>query len=358
MRVAINGFGRIGRTLFKTLVSSRDWGRIRVNPRLERGHFEVVALNNKGGLDEETAYLLKYDSVYGTYPEEVSIGEDGAYLVVGGQKYPYFDETDPAKLPWDDFDVDVVFECTGVFTHFQKAAAHLEAGAKRVVISANAKGEGPTLVLGTDSMEQAKKMADDELAVVSCGSCTTNAAAPVIQLLHRELEVLKAQMATVHAVTSTQSIIDTVNKNKRRSRAAYASIIPQPTGAAVAVTRVVPDLKGRISGSAFRVPVICGSVVEIVAQVAQETDAEKVNDIFREAADGEYQGIVEANDDELVSSDVIGRDVSSIVDLPLTEVLDLPEVKDENLVKVIVWYDNEYGYTCRLAELAQELFSR
>ncbi len=354
MRIAINGFGRIGRTALKVILARQRWGRVEIDPVLEHDKFEVVAINTREGLDETTAYLFKYDSVYGTYPDEVKVLDQGQILQIGEKKIPFLSESDPTQLPWAELDVDVVLECTGVFTEFSKAAQHLNAGAKRVIISANGKGEGTFVVLGTPAYQEWRR--EKKAAVVSNCSCTTNCAAPLIAVLHQHLEVLKGQMITVHAVTSTQSLVDSNNKNLRRSRAAFASIIPQPTGAAKAVTKVIPDLAGKLSGSAFRVPVICGSVLEVVLQVKKETSAEEINQILRQAAAGEWRHIIKVHEEGLVSSDIIGQPISTIVDLPLTEVLDLPGVVDENLVKVVAWYDNEYGYCCRLVRLAQEMF--
>lgn len=357
IKIAINGCGRIGRIVFKAITSKQDWGRVQLSPRIDRGSLEVVALNNLGGIDDSLAHLFKYDSVYGTYPGEVRAGDNGKSLFFDGREYPFFNGADPEQLPWGELEVDVVLECTGAFTDFQKARAHIRAGAKRVVITANGKGEGLTLVLGTDSIKVLDQGVDDpvQLEVVAGTSCTTNCAGPVVQLLHDHLTVLKAQMVTVHAVTSTQSLVDVVNKNMRRSRAAYASIVPQSTGAAEAVTKAIPDLDGRISGAAYRVPVLCGSVLEVVAQVQKETTVEEVNSIFKTAAQGDLGGIIEVSEDGLVSSDIIGNPVASVVDLALTEVIDLPGVKDENMVKVVAWYDNEYGAVCRYVELAQIL---
>ncbi|OQX51194.1 hypothetical protein B5M47_01405 [candidate division CPR3 bacterium 4484_211] len=352
MRLAINGFGRIGRTVLKVILSRGAWGRVRVSSRINHDRLELAAINSRSGLNETVPYLFKYDTVYGSYPAEVGISPDGGSLRIDGRDYLFLAESDPGKLPWKNLGVDVVLECTGAFTEFNKAQAHLRAGAKKVIISANGKGEGLTLVQGTKAFEKFLSQKDN-YRVISNASCTTNCASPIIQLLHDHFHVLKAQMITVHAVTSTQSLVDDANKNLRRSRAAFQSIIPQPTGAAVAVTRVIPELEGRVSGSAFRVPVICGSVLEIVAQIEKETTAEEVNQVFKTAAAGELKGIIAVSDGGLVSSDVIGSPASATVDLPLTEVLDLPHVVDENLIKVVAWYDNEYGYACRLVELAQ-----
>lgn len=353
MRIAINGCGRIGRTAFKTIISQRDWGRVRLNHRLDRDELEVVALNDLGGLTEDLAYLFKYDSAYGTYPGDVAADVDAQKLIVDGFEYPFFAEKDPSLLPWGELGVDVVLECTGAFTQFEKARAHITAGAKKVVISANGKGDGPTLVAGTQSMAQLDNMSarPEYYEVVSAGSCTTNCTAPIMQLLQDKYAVEKAQLITVHAVTSTQNLVDGISKNKRRSRAAYGSIIPQSTGAAVAVTKVVPGLEGKFNGMAFRVPVMSGSVIEIVAQLGKSTTVDKLNNLFTDAAENELKGVIEVTSEELVSTDIVGYPTSTLVDLPLTEVI------ADDLVKIVAWYDNEYGYVCRLVELAQTLFS-
>ncbi|MBU1110696.1 type I glyceraldehyde-3-phosphate dehydrogenase [Patescibacteria group bacterium] len=354
MKIAINGFGRIGRTTLKTIISPHDWGRIRLNKKFKRDAIEVVAINNLGGLDETSAYLFKHDSVYGTYPDQVQLVKNGTHLRVGSREIPFYAEADPSNLPWGELDIDIVLECTGAFTEFSKAEAHIKAGAKRVIISANGKGAGTSIVIGTDSYKDWKEQKEKPQVIANC-SCTTNCAGPLMQLLHSHYQILKAQLITVHAITSTQSLLDNKMKDLRGSRSAFASIIPQSTGAAKAVERIIPDLKGKVSGSAFRVPVINGSVLEVVAQVSKETTAEEINNMLINESENEYLGIIECYPDGLVSSDIIGLPISTIIDLPLTEVLDLPNVKDENLVKVVAWYDNEYAYTCRLVELAQKV---
>lgn len=336
MKLAINGFGRIGRQVLRILSDSKET--------------EVVAINDL--TDPETlSYLFRHDSVYRTYSGEVELA--GGSLKVGRQTVRLLAEPDPKKLPWGDLKVDVVVESTGRFTRRADAAAHLAAGARKVLISANSADADLSVVWGVnvDRYDPATHQ-----VIANC-SCTTNCAAPVMMVLQENFEVLKAQMITVHAVTSTQSLVDSPSKNLRRSRAAYVSIVPQETGAAVAVERVLPDLAGRISGSAFRVPVICGSVLEVVAQVGRETSAEEINARFTEVANSRLQGILTVSEGGLVSSDIIGNSHSAIVDLPLTEVLDLPGVRDENLIKVVAWYDNEWGYSQRLVAVAERIGS-
>ena len=338
IKIAINGFGRIGRPTLKRILKN--------HPDLD-----IIAINDLTD-PKNLAHLLKYDSVYGTYEKEVKGGKD--FLLIDGKKIKVFSEPDPENLPWKDLGVDVVIESTGRFTDREGASKHLKAGAKKVIISANSKDADLSLVLGVNHHQY------DPLKhhlIANC-SCTTNCAAPVIKVLHENFGVLKAQMLTVHAVTATQSLVDGPKKDLREGRAAFANIIPAETGAAKAVVRVIPGLEGRISGSAFRVPVLCGSVLEVVAQVEKETTAEKINEAFRKEAKRGLKGILSVSENYLVSSDIVGTSFSGIVDLSLTEVLDLPEIKDENLIKVVAWYDNEYAYGCRLAEFAEYVGKR
>ena len=289
-------------------------------------------------------YLLKYDTVYDRFEKPVKLS--GSYLTLYGKKAKILAEKDPGKLPWEKMKIDIVVESTGFFTHRKDARKHIKAGANKVLISALSPDPDITIVLGVNhqSYDPSKHH------IVANGSCTTNCAAPVAKILHDNFGILKIQMLTVHAVTSTQSLVDGPNrKNNRRGRAAFASIIPQPTGAATSVLQVIPELKGKLRASAFRVPVLCGSVLEVVAQVEKETSAEEVNKVFKRSASGKYRGIVGYSEDDLVSSDTVGTTYSAIIDAPLTEVINL-EGPDENLVKVVAWYDNEWGYSCRLVD--------
>ncbi len=334
VRVAINGFGRIGRAFVRLAALRHD--------------LEVVAINDLGEI-ENLAYLLKYDSAYGRAPVEVSTHRVDwrTLLVVGGKEVPVYKEKDPATLPWKDLGVDVVVECTGVFTDFAKAKAHLAAGAKRVVISAPAKGDaaaagvkGGTVLLGIN---------EDTLAgieVSSNGSCTTNAAAPVIEILHETIGIEKAMLNTIHAYTASQAIVDVPDgKEWRRGRAGAHNIIPSSTGAATAVTEVVTDLKGKFDGVAMRVPVITGSVADVTFIAKRPTSVEEVNGILRLAADNpRWQRTFAVSSEELVSSDIVGSTTASIADLTMTRVV------DGTLVKVCAWYDNEMGYTGSLIE--------
>ena len=338
-KVAINGFGRIGRLALRRILEN--------HPDLE-----VVAVNDLGDL-ETTAYLLKHDSVYGDMDKEISLrkGIKGAIgaLSINNKSILVFNESDPLRLPWEELGIQVVIESSGRFTTRKEAKKHLEAGAKKVIISANSKDVDLSVVLGVNEKDYDSKKHE----IISNCSCTTNCASPVMKVLDKSFGVEKAQLTTIHAVTSSQSLVDGSKKDKREGRAAFSNIIPAGTGASDTVIRVLPELKGKISGSAFRVPVLCGSVLEVVAQIKKETSVDEVNKVFEKAAQNELKGILEVSRENLVSSDIIGTSFSAIVDLPLTEVINLANVKDQNLVKVVVWYDNEYGYACRLAELAE-----
>ena len=336
MKLAINGLGRIGRATLRVA--------------MERPKVEVVAVNDLADL-ETLKYLLKYDSVYGRWEKEIEI--ESRELRIGGTCLKVFSEKDPEKLPWADLGVEVVVESTGFFTDKLGAMKHLHARAKKVIISANSDDADLSIVMGVN---QELYNPLEHNVIANC-SCTTNCAAPVLKVLNDNFTIRKAYLTTVHAVTSTQNLVDGPNKDQRRGRAAFSSIIPTDTGAAAAVVRVLPELDGRITGSAFRVPVLCGSVLEIIAHIAEETSPEKVNEVFQKAAAETFQGIIEVNDEGLVSTDIIGSTASAIVDLPLTEVINFPEVKDENLVKVVAWYDNEYGYACRLLDLVEHIAS-
>jgi len=318
IKVAINGFGRIGRAFFR---------EAHKNPEIE-----VVAINDLGPLDN-LAYLLKYDSVYGKAPFTVETKE-GA-MVIGGKDVKFLSEKEPTALPWKDMGVDVVVESTGVFNDFEKAAVHLTAGAKRVVISAPAKGDGPTVLMGLNG----EKMKDG--AVTSNASCTTNSASPVIAILDEAIGIDSALLNTTHAYTATQMLVDGISKKDwRGGRAGAANIIPSSTGAAVAVTKAYKPLEGKFDGISLRVPVPVGSVADITFIAKRDTSVEEVNDILRKAAgDARWSGIFRATDEEIVSSDIVGDTHAAIADLKMTRVV------NGRLVKVLSWYDNEYGYT-------------
>ena len=325
-RIGINGFGRIGRLALKAI-------KQRYPDKLE-----VVAVNDLTDA-KSNAHLLKYDSNYGAYPGKVEATADS--IVVDGQPIKVLAEKDPAKIKWSDYGVQIVIESTGLFTDGPKAAAHLQGGAKKVIISAPAKDEDITIVLGVneDKYDPAKHR------VISNASCTTNCIAPVVKVLHENFGVTKALMSTIHAYTNDQKILDMVHKDLRRARAAAMNVVPTTTGAAKAVTLVLPELKGKIHGVAFRVPVPAVSLCDLVADLGREVTAEEVNQAFKKAAEGKLKGYLEYCEEPLVSLDFKGNPASSIVDALSTMVV------GGNMVKVLAWYDNEWGYSCRLADL-------
>jgi glyceraldehyde 3-phosphate dehydrogenase len=328
MKLAINGFGRIGRPTFKRLIES--------HPRVE-----VVAINDL--TDTKTlAHLLKYDSVYGIYNKEVSHTEKG--IKVDGKEYRVLAEKDPTKLPWKNLGVDIVLECTGFFTDYEGAEKHLQAGAKKVIISAPCKkSEVSTYVLGGNE----EKYNSEKDNVISMGSCTTNALVPVAKVINDNFEIERALMTTIHSYTSTQKIVDGPHKDLRRGRAAAVNIVPTTTGAAISVIRVLPGLEGKLDGIAVRVPSIDISLVDFTAQVKKQTTTEEVNKVFKEVSQKELKGILAVEDLPLVSADFIGNSYSAIIDSQMTR------VEDKALVKALAWYDNEWGYACRLAEMAE-----
>ncbi|MFC1687599.1 type I glyceraldehyde-3-phosphate dehydrogenase [Patescibacteria group bacterium] len=327
IRIAINGFGRVGRPAFKIA--------------LEKDDLEVVAINDLA--DNETlAHLLKYDSVYGRYDKKVSATE--TEIVVDGKSFPVYEEKDPDKLPWKKHEVDVVLECTGKFVKDNLANKHIDAGAKRVILSAPAKGEGGAdmLLLGVNH-ENYK-----DQTIVSNASCTTNCIAPPVKVLLKEFGIKKGMMTTIHSYTADQRLIDSPHKDLRRARAAALNIIPTTTGAARATGKTIPEVKGIFDGMAVRVPTVVGSLSDITLLVEKKTTIEEVNKALTDAANSPtFKGIMEVTNDPIVSSDIIGNTHSSIVDLSLTNVL------DGDMVKIIAWYDNEIGYSNRLVEMAQ-----
>jgi glyceraldehyde 3-phosphate dehydrogenase len=329
IKIGINGFGRIGRLVFRSI--------------LERGgsDFDVVAVNDL--TDAETlAHLFKYDSVHGIYPGEVTA--EGDELVIAGDRFKVFSEKDPTQLPWGDLDCDVVVESTGVFRTREKAAMHLTAGAKKVVISAPASGEvDATIVLGVND----DTLTGDE-EVVSNASCTTNCLAPMVKVLDDAFGVEKGFMTTIHAYTSDQRIQDAPHKDLRRARAAALSMIPTTTGAAKAVGLVLPELKGKLDGFAVRVPTPDGSMTDFTAIVKQDVTVEQVNQAFQDAAEGPLKGILEYSTAPLVSIDIVGNPHSCILDAPST-------MTDGTMVKVVGWYDNEWGYSSRTVDLVKKL---
>jgi glyceraldehyde 3-phosphate dehydrogenase len=326
IRVAINGFGRIGRNILRAA-------------KKYDADLDFVAVNDL--TDNKTlAHLLKYDSVHGRYPGEVEAVSDG--LKVDGDTVRVVSEKDPAKLPWKDLGVDIVFEATGRFTNREDAAKHLSAGARKVMITAPAKGEDITIVLGVNE----KKYEADKHHVLSNASCTTNCLVPVVKVLLDNFGFRKGLMTTVHSYTNDQNILDLPHKDLRRARAAGMSIIPTTTGAAKATSLVIPELKGRIDGVAMRVPTPDVSMVDLTAELEKTVTVDSLNAAFKSAAATTLKGILAVSDEPLVSVDYIGNPASSIVDLLSTMVL------DERLVKVIAWYDNEWGYSTRCVDLA------
>jgi glyceraldehyde 3-phosphate dehydrogenase len=333
VKIAINGFGRIGRLFFRQAFGTKG--------------IEIVAINDLGDC-ENLAYLLKYDTVYGRYEKSVE-AKDGA-LEVDGKKIKFLKEKDPSLLPWREMKVDVVVESTGVFETYEKAKAHITAGAKRVVITAPAKdadgAEGKTVLVGVNEDEARG------VVLTSNGSCTTNAASPVIQILSENPGIKKAVLNTVHGYTATQGIVDgpTRGHDFRRGRAAAQNIIPSTTGAAIAVTRAIRDLEGKFDGVAMRVPVPAGSVADITFVSARKTSVEEINEILEKAAKSpRWKGILKTTKDPIVSSDIIGEKYGAIADLGFTRVV------DGDLVKVLSWYDNEAGYVSTLVKHVENI---
>lgn len=329
-RIAINGFGRIGRNAFKVAYERKD--------------IEIVAINDLTDTSM-LAHLLKYDSNYGNYPYNVS--SDDKHIIVDGNKIPVFAEKEPANLPWKEHEVDVVIESTGFFVKSELAKAHVDAGAKKVVISAPAKDDGAeTIVLGANE----DNLEDSKAVVYSNASCTTNSLAAIMDVMDREFGVEKAMMTTVHSYTADQRLQDAPHKDYRRARAAAQNIIPTTTGAAIAVTKTVPNLKGKFDGMAIRVPTSVVSISDVTMLLKKDTTVEEINQTIKKVcAEPYYQGILTCTEDELVSSDFIGNSHSGIVDLPCTNVV------DGNLAKIAVWYDNEWGYSNRLVELVADI---
>jgi glyceraldehyde 3-phosphate dehydrogenase len=333
IRVGINGFGRIGRQSLKAILDRYS------------DDLDVVAINDL--TDTKTnAHLLKYDSTYGHFPGEVEAREDS--LIVNGHKLQVIAQKDPAQIPWADLGVQIVIESTGFFTDAAKAAAHLQAGAKKVIISAPAKGEDLTIVLGVND-----QMYDPEKHnIISNASCTTNCLAPTAKVLNDTFGIERGLMNTIHSYTNDQRILDQVHKDLRRARAAAASIIPTTTGAARALALVIPELKGRFDGMSLRVPTMTVSVVDFVITTRKEASVEAVNNAFKKAATGSLKGILDYTEEPLVSMDFRGDAHSSIVDGLSTMVL------GGNMVKVIAWYDNEWGYSNRVADLTHFIAQR
>jgi glyceraldehyde 3-phosphate dehydrogenase len=335
VKVGINGFGRIGRQVYKAIMENYS------------GVLDVEAVNDLWDV-ETNAHLLKYDSTYGRFPGQVETRDGDIY--VNGEKLKSYAERDPANLPWGELGVDIVLECTGVFRDRAKAAAHLDAGAKKVLISAPGKGVDATFCMGVNEGEYDPTSHH----VISNASCTTNCLAPVAKVVNDVFGIKRALMSTIHAYTNGQQILDMAYKDLRRARTAGVNIIPTTTGAAKAVSLVIPDLAGRFDGMAFRVPVVTGSVVDLTAELEKETTIEELNGALKAAANGGgWMGkVLDYTDEPLVSTDFIGSAYSSTVDGLSTQVI------GGNLVKIVTWYDNEWGYSMRLADLAAYVAER
>jgi len=342
VRAAINGFGRIGRVAFRIAVTDYP------------NDINILAINTSGSMDVKGwAHLLKYDTIYGRFEKEVKIEEVQkptsvnnenpliGYFTIEGKKYPILAQRDPAKLPWRKLGVDVVIESTGLFNTEEKARPHIQAGARKVLLSAPPKGGGiGTYVLGVNTYK-------GEGDIVSNASCTTNSVAPVAAIMHSKFGVLKAALTTVHSYTDDQRLVDNSHKDLRRARAAAQNIIPTTTGAAISTTETIPELKGLFDGIAIRVPTVTGSISDFTFLTKRKVTVQEVNDAFKEAAKNPvWKNIVEVTEEPIVSSDIIGTSCSTIVDLSFTKVI------DGDLVKVLAWYDNEWAYAVRLIEQA------
>ena len=325
--VAINGLGRIGRAAMKIILDDPELSLVGIN--------DLVS-------PENLAYLLKYDTVYGRYGKHVSYAEN--QLTVDGTAYEVFHETNPADIPWGDRDVDVVLECTGIFRTTDDLRQHMEAGAKRVLLSAPPKDDIPLVVHGVNTV-------DGDAPIVSCASCTTNCTAPVVEVIGRRIGMRKAVMTTIHAYTSTQEVVDGPSKKLRRGRAAACNLVPTTTGAAVATTKVLPQYEGRFDGMAARIPIPCGSLTDMVILAEKPTTVDDVNAILSEETESQrYQGILGVTKEPLVSADIIGDSRASVVDLSMTQVI------DGDLLKIMSWYDNEWGYAAQMVREALRPF--
>lgn len=329
IKVGINGFGRIGRQVFKAIYENY------------KGVLDVEAINDLMPV-ETNAHMLKYDSTYGRFPGKVDVRDGDLYI--DGEKLKSYAERNPADLPWGELGIDIVLECTGIFRDAESAGKHLAAGAKKVIISAPGKGVDGTFVLGVN--QETYDPANHH--IISNASCTTNCLAPAAKALNEAFGIKRALMTTIHAATTSQKVLDLAAKDLRRSRSSLVNIIPTTTGAAKAVGLVLPELNGKINGMAYRVPTVTGSVVDLVAELEKDVTVEEVNSALKAAADGsDWLGkVLDYTEDPIVSTDIIGYSASSTIDSLSTDVM------DGNLVKVVTWYDNEWGYSSRLADLA------
>ena len=332
LKIGINGFGRIGRIILRTVLTKY------------LSKVKVAAINTSGSMDiKGWAHLFKLDSVYGKFKGRVEIekgkGEEIGVLVVNNQKIPVLAQRDPALIPWHDYGVELVLEATGVFRDRKSVAAHFKGGAKKIIVTAPAENT-KTFIMGVNERNYKGDL------IINNASCTTNCVVPITKIIMENFGIQKGIVTAVHAYTANQNIVDGSHKDLRRARAAAVNIIPTSTGAAIATTEVLPSLKGLFDATAFRVPVVCGSISDFTFLTSKRTSVKEVKDIFIKAARGKYKGIVEVSDEPLVSTDIIGSCASAIVDLSLVQVL------DGDLVKIIAWYDNEWGYSCRLIEEA------
>lgn len=332
IKVAINGFGRIGRLAFRQIVTQTD--------------FDIVAINDLTSA-EDLAYLVKYDTVHGSFHEDEIKAEGNEIVVAGVKRIKVFSETDPANLPWGELGVDLVLECTGKFTAKEDAMKHITAGAKKVLISAPGKGEMKTVVYGVND-----NVLSNEDVIVSAASCTTNCLAPVLNILQKNIGIKKGFMTTVHAYTNDQATLDIAHKKgikSRRGRACAQNIVPSSTGAAKAIGLVIPELLGKLDGNALRVPTADGSVVDLTLELNRNTSVEEINKLFQD----NQNETIKFTMDPIVSSDCLGKKVGAIVDGLSTSIV---EADDTQLVKVLAWYDNEYGYTAQMLRTAKKMF--
>ena len=330
IKVGINGFGRIGRVALRTILSKY------------LSKVKVVVINTSGSMDAQGwAHLFEYDSVYGRFAGKVQVekgqGEEIGVLVVNHQRIPLLAQKDPSKILWKKYEAEIVIESTGVFRDRKSVAAHFQGGAKKIVVAAPADGI-KTFIMGVNEKDYKGEL------IIDNASCTTNCVAPVTKIMKENFGLQKALLSTIHAYTADQELVDGSHRDLRRARSAAVNIIPTSTGADETTIEVIPALKGLFDGLAYRVPVVCGSVTDLCFLISQRTTREEVNNTFMKAAGGKYKGIVEVSDKPLVSTDIIGNPASAIVDLSLTQVI------DGDLVKVVAWYDNEWGYSCRLVE--------
>jgi glyceraldehyde 3-phosphate dehydrogenase len=331
IKIAINGFGRIGRPSFKIA--------------FENENMEVVAINDLTDL-KTAAHLLKYDSCYGRYGHEVSVDEKNSELIIDGTRIKFLSEPDPEKLPWRELGVDVVLECSGAFEDREKNGKHIKAGAKKVVLSAPPKDDIPVYLIGVNEHEYNPKE-----KIISNGSCTTNCLAPMIKVLDDKFGVEKGFMTTTHSYTNDQRVLDLPHKDLRRARAAALNIIPTTTGAAKTVGKVIKHLEGKLDGISLRVPTPVVSIVDFICILKKEASTKEINEAFSESSQNELDKVLAVSEEGLVSMDLKGDSHSSIVDLPLT-------MANGNMVKVVGWYDNEWGYSCRLVEMAEYISNK